>query len=199
MASLQNHLRNTFLAGVFAATPIAVTIFVIAYVESLTREPLKEYFKINIPFLGVIIALVLIYLLGLIVRSLLGKWVLRLLDGVLSRVPLLKELYRAWKHISLTPGGKGGIFAKVVLVPMENGRAHCLGFTSGEPIGSDSPLCCVFVPAAPNPINGRLYFVPIAEVKFLGLSTEEAFKIILSGGNYTPGELARGMLPSPGL
>jgi uncharacterized membrane protein len=198
MASVQNHLRNTFLAGIFAATPIAVTIFVIAYVESLTREPLKQYLKINIPFLGVLVALVLIYLLGLIVNSLLGKWFLRVLDSILSRVPLLKELYRAWKHISLTPGGKEGMFAKVVLIPVENGRAQCLGFTSGLPIERDSSICCVFVPAAPNPINGRLYFVQIADVRFQGLSTEEAFKIILSGGNYTPRELARGMLPSPG-
>jgi uncharacterized membrane protein len=110
---------------------------------------------------------------------------------VLLRVPVLKELYRAWKHISVTPGGKEGIFGKVVLVPVENGRAKTLGFSSGEPIEGDPNTCCVFVPAVPNPMNGRLYFLPMSDVQVLDMSAEEAFKIILSGGNYVPPELAR--------
>ena len=40
-------------------------------------------------------------------------------------------------------------------------------------------------------MNGRLYFVPLAEVTVLDLSPEEAFKIILSSGNYVPEEIGR--------
>src|SRR5688572_25693388 len=123
MPSLQKHLRNTFLTGIFAAAPIAVTVFVIVYIENATRAPLYRLFKINTPFAGVLLAIVLIYLLGLLVNSLLGKWLITVVDRVLLRVPVLRELYRAWKHISVTPGGKEGIFAKVVLVPVENDRA----------------------------------------------------------------------------
>ena len=36
--SVQNHLRNTFLAGAFAAMPIAATAFIVYYVERVTRE-----------------------------------------------------------------------------------------------------------------------------------------------------------------
>jgi uncharacterized membrane protein len=198
MGPLQKHLRNTFLTGIFAAAPIAVTVFVIVYIENATRAPLQRLFKINTPFAGVLVAIVLIYLLGLLVNSLLGKWMIHVVDRVLLRVPVMKELYRAWKHISVTPGGKEGIFGKVVLVPVENGRATTLGFSSGEPIEGDPSTCCVFVPAAPNPMNGRLYFIPTTDVHTLELSPEEAFKIILSGGNYVPPELARGTRKSPG-
>ena len=202
MGRLQKHLRNTFLTGIFAAAPIAVTAFVIVYVEAATREPLNKLFRINIPFIGVVAAVVLIYALGLLVNSLLGRWLIGLVDRILLRLPVLKELYQAWKHISVTPGGKEGIFAKVVLVPVETGRALTLGFSSGAPIDGDPSTCCVFIPAVPNPMNGRLYFVPMADVKVLDLSPEEAFKIILSGGNYVPLELARAtagttQLPSP--
>ncbi len=191
MSSLQKHLRNTFLTGIFAAAPIVVTAVVIIYVESATRQPVRDLFRINIPFVGVAIAVALIYALGLLVNSLLGRWLITVVDRVLLRMPVLKELYQAWKHISVTPGGKEGIFAKVALVQIESQRARTLAFTSGHPLDGDPTTCCVFVPAAPNPMNGRLYFVPVTDVRILELSPEEAFKVILSGGNYVPAEIAR--------
>ena len=187
--SLKNHLRTTFLTGIFAATPLAVTIFVIWYIEAITRQPLRDVLNIDIPFIGIVLALVLIYLLGLAVSSLIGKWLLNRIDALLSRVPVLRDLYQAWKHISVTPGGREGIFARVVLVPIEDGRIRTLGFTSGEPIAGDPATCCVFVPAAPNPMNGRLLFVPMADCILLETTPEEAFKWILSGGNYVPVEV----------
>ena len=121
-------------------------------------------------------------------------------DRILLRVPLLKDLYQAWKQVTITPGGKEGMFAKVVLIPVENKGTRAMGFTSGDPIPGDPATCCVFVPAMPNPISGRLYFVPIHECIPLGVSAEEAFKLLLSGGNYVPAEIGaatgRGILAS---
>ena len=199
MAPLQKHLRNTFLTGIFAAIPLAVTVFVIWYVESTTRQPLRDYLNLNVPFVGVALAIVLIYALGLIVNSLVGKWLIRTADRVLSRVPLLKEVYQAWKQVTITPGGKEGVFARVVLIPVENARTRALGFTSGESIEGDPATCCVFVPAMPNPIAGRLYFVPLADCITLAISVEEAFKLLLSGGNYVPTEIGRATHAQPAL
>jgi uncharacterized membrane protein len=199
MAPLQKHFRNTFLTGIFAAIPLAVTVIVIVYVEGATRRPLRDFLNVNIPFAGVIFAVALIYLLGLVVNSLVGKWILRTVDRVLLRVPLLKDLYQAWKQVTITPGGKEGMFAKVVLVPVENKGTRAIGFTSGDPIPEDPTTCCVFVPGLPNPISGRLYFVPRNECISLGISVEEAFKLLLSGGNYVPHEVGaatRGLLAS---
>jgi uncharacterized membrane protein len=189
MAPLQKHFRNTFLTGIFAAIPLAVTLFVIWYVESTTRQPLRDYLNLNIPFIGVILAIALIYVLGLVVNSLVGKWVISAVDRLLLRVPLLKDLYQAWKQVTITPGGKEGMFAKVVLVPVENKGTRAIAFTSGDPIPGDPTTCCVFVPAMPNPISGRLYFIPIRDCIPLGISVEEAFKLLLSGGNYVPPEI----------
>jgi uncharacterized membrane protein len=47
--SVQTHLRNTFLAGAFAAAPVAVTVFLIYWVESTVRR----VSGIPIPFVGV--------------------------------------------------------------------------------------------------------------------------------------------------
>ena len=61
---MKNHLRNTILTGIFAAIPLAVTIFVIVYVERATREPVRNLTGWNTPFIGILIAIAAIYLLA---------------------------------------------------------------------------------------------------------------------------------------
>jgi len=196
MASkVQAHLRNTILAGVFAAMPVAGTAFLVWYIDASTRVLARKLFGVDLPFLGVAIALVAIYLLGVLVTSLLGKFMLRLVDAILSRVPLLKPVYQAWKQVALSPGE--GIFAKVVLVPDEGGRLSLVGFTSGQPVSPGGDTLAVFIPAAPNPTNGRLCLVNQAHCRFLGISSEEAFKMILSGGSYIPTGLDTAITTSP--
>jgi uncharacterized membrane protein len=183
--SVATHLRNTFLAGIFAATPVAVTVALVWWVESQVRQVTG----IRIPFVGLIVVCAGVYLLGLIVTSLVGKWFLGLLDRTLSRVPIFKTIYQAWKQVSLTAGGREGVFSKVVLVPDETGRTWIMGFTEGTPIPNDPDHICVFVPASPNPMNGRLYFAKSSECRPVDISAEEAFKLLLSGGNYVPAQM----------
>lgn len=187
-SSVQSHLRKTFLAGIFAAIPIAVTGFVIWYVDARTRILSRQLFGVDVPFLGVALAVVGIYVLGFAVTSLLGRLMLRAADRLLTRLPLLKPVYQAWKQVALTPGE--GIFAKVVLIPDETGRMDALGFTSGTPTTPGGDTLCVFIPAVPNPTSGRLYFVRKEHCRILAISSEEAFKLILSGGSYVPPGIA---------
>lgn len=184
MGSFQTHVRRTFLAGVFAAMPIAATCFIIWYVDARTRILSKQVFGVDLPMVGVLLAIIGVYLLGFVVTSLIGKWLLRRADRLLNQMPLLRPVYRAWKQVALTPGE--GIFAKVVMVGDETGRMEMLGFTSGVPSGAGGEKLCVFVPAAPNPTSGRLYFVRREHCRMLAVSSEEAFKMILSGGSYVP-------------
>jgi uncharacterized membrane protein len=188
MGTLQSHLRRTFLAGIFAAIPIAVTAFVIYYIDAQTRILSRKLLGIDVPFLGAALAIVAIYLLGFIVTSLIGRLLLRAADRLLTRMPLLKPVYQTWKQVVLTPGE--GIFAKVVMVADETGKMNMLGFTSGQPIAATGDTLCVFIPAAPNPTSGRLYFIPQQHCRMLNISSEEAFKLILSGGSYIPAGIA---------
>jgi uncharacterized membrane protein len=189
MATLQNHLKKTLLAGVFAAVPIAGTAFVIWWVDHNTRILSEKLVGMPIPFLGILIALAAIYLLGLVTTTLLGKWFIATLDRLLGKLPGLKQLYATWKQIALTPGGGEGMFARVVLVRDHPTTARTLGFTSGQCVNGDENLLCVFIPNAPNPIQGRLVFVERSACQFVDMSAEEAFKLILSTGNYIPAEL----------
>lgn len=186
MQGIQAHLRTTFLAGIFAAIPIGVTIFIVWKADELTRGISQYIFGKPIPFVGAIIAVLAVYLLGLFVTLSLGKFVLRLVDKALSRIPGLQTLYESWKQISLTPGGGEGMFARVVLIADETHQHRVMGFTSGDLVPGEINTICVFVPNAPNPIQGKLYFVAKDKVLFTPLSSEEAFKLLLSTGNYVP-------------
>jgi uncharacterized membrane protein len=190
MANFQNHLRKTFLTGIFAVVPVAATIFVVYWIDANTRIVSEKIFGRSIPFLGLVIAIVSVYLAGLIVTSLVGRFFVRLIDKLLSRVPILKELYSAWKQVALTPEGTEGTYSKVVLIPADGAKVmRLLGFTSGKPIDSAGSTLCVFVPQLPNPISGRLYFVAKEACEFVDVSPEDAFKILLSTGNYVPSTL----------
>src|SRR4051794_8280891 len=90
MRRIQDHLRKTFLAGIFAAVPVAVTLFICWYVDSKTRYISQVLFGRPIPVVGILIALAAIYLCGLVGTTLLGKWLLKLLDRLLVRVPGLR-------------------------------------------------------------------------------------------------------------
>jgi len=81
------------------------------------------------------------------------------------------------------------------------GRGCVLGFTSGHAIEGDPGLSCVFVPGAPNPTTGKLYFVPTTRCIRLEMTPQDALKLIISGGNYVPAAVGKGTVgryPLPG-
>jgi uncharacterized membrane protein len=184
--SSQSRIRRTFVAGLFAFVPLAATVFIVWYINEKTIGITEWLFNRRIPFLGVVIALAAIYLTGMITTSLLGRILIRMLDAVLIRLPIIRQLYLAWKQIALTPDGTEGTFSRVVLIPDESGARRQMGFTSGRLVKSTPPYYCVFVPSCPNPVNGRLYFVPVDQCQLIEMTPEEGFKIILSTGNYVP-------------
>lgn len=193
MSRVQSRVRNTFLAGIFAAVPVAVTVLVIWWIDGKTSPISQALFGRDIPFLGIVVSLAAIYVLGLIVTSFFGQYVLSLMDTLLSRMPIVKPLYEAWKQVSLTPGGQGGMYSRVVLVPLMPGGIHMLGFTNGLAVPGSQDVCCVLVPNSPNPISGRLYFVRKGDLQFVDVSPEEALKTIVSTGNYVPASVGVAM------
>lgn len=192
MNRLGTHFRSKFLAGVLAAIPLGITVFLIVYVDSFTQKIVP----LPYPFLGILIGLVFIYFLGIFVTSFVGRHLLRLFDRLLGRLPGLRDFYRTWKQVLVTPDLNTGLYAHSVLIPDESGQVRLIGFTSGRPIPGNPDLLCVFVPNCPNPITGRLYFVNRGQCQFLKVPTREAMKCVVSGGNYIPEGIEPAQPPS---
>jgi uncharacterized membrane protein len=183
------HLGNKMLAGALALAPIAIVAVAAVWLEHNTR-PLAEVLRLPpFPGLGILVGLVLVYVTGVLVTSLIGGALVGALDYFLQRVPGLNLAYRTWKEVLLVPRGKGGVYQQVVLIPNRDGGSQ-LGFTSGEDLPGTPPRWCVFVPGLPNPLSGQLVLVPRSSCTPLAVSVEEAFKFLLSSGNYVPPGLA---------
>jgi uncharacterized membrane protein len=190
MPKSQDHFRKTFVAGLFIAGPIGVSILLVIKFDQLTRGISQYLVGRGVPLVGAAIALAGIYGCGLLASSLVGRFVIAQLDSLLNRVPVMRQLYIAWKQVAFVPLGTEGTFSRVVLINDESGSSRMLGFCSGVPIDGTVDTFCVFIPTAPNPIGGsRLYFVPRDKIIWIDLSTEEAFKVVLSNGNYVPREI----------
>ena len=192
MGRIQTHVRNKLVAGALAAIPVAITAFILWYLDAKARA----LFEIHTPVLGLVVALVGLYLLGLFITSLVGRWVLTGTDILLAHIPGLRPLYQSWKQMAFSPEGDEGIFARVVLVPDETGKMRLLGFSTRKPIEGDPETVCVFVPGSPNPTTGRLYFVAERDCVILDLPARTALKVLISGGNYVPESIGRQLAAS---
>lgn len=194
MGRVQTHIRNKLVAGTLAAIPVAVTAFILWYLDAKTRA----LFDIRYPLLGLVVTIGGLYLLGLFITSLVGRWVLTGTDALLGRIPGMRALYQSWKQMAFSSEGDEGIFARVMLVPDETGRMQMMGFSARRPIDGDPETICVFVPGSPNPTSGRLYFVPARDCVILDLPARAAFKVLISGGNYVPEQIGRQLVARRG-
>ena len=89
-------------------------------------------------------------------------------------------------------------YDKVVMIQFTKDGNYALAFVTGETREemqclAPEPLVHVFVPTSPNPTSGYFLLVPEKEVVPVEMSVEEAMKLIVSGGFYSPQEKIHGI------
>jgi uncharacterized membrane protein len=202
------YFRNVFLAGIAVLLPISVTAWLFASIWWMLDKPIRKlliqlgqntgiefYEKIaeKVPGLGIFLVLFVIFVVGVLTRSLLGKQLIRLAEWVLDRVPLVRSVYNGLKQLSdaIFASSAKDRFRKAVLVKFMGEDAYAVGFVTGETKGeaqalTPGKLINVFVPTTPNPTSGYLLMVPAEKLIHLHMSVEEAVKLVISAGMITP-------------
>ena len=108
-------LRAYFFAGLLVLAPIFITATVawwlIEFVDNQivplipTKYNPDTYMKdvvgveIGIPGLGILILVVFITLIGALTAGMVGRWVIRLWEYLLNRMPVIRTLYNGSKQI----------------------------------------------------------------------------------------------------
>lgn len=183
MNLIARHFTKNILAGLVAILPIGGLILTIGYLESsisstgLTRLPF--YF----PGLGILLVLVLIYLIGLILTTFIGRWLWTLVDTLLNNLPALGRLYQTLKQILGYGEGEDAIFQQTVLVPAQGGSGMEIGLVTNRiklPDGSQNLV--IFIPGSPNPTSGRLIIAQADKVTETKIPVSSAFKILVAAG-----------------
>ena len=189
-----SYIRDTFLTGLFVLLPVALTIFIVFYILSLVNNLVLPYLRYivpipDIPGIGVLTTLLLIFFTGLLAKNFLGKKLLNLSDYILSKTPLVKSIYNSLKQITESLFVKKGSFKKTVLVEFPRKGMLSIAFVASEVNINGKKHYAVYVPTAPNPTSGYTIFVNEDEIIHTDLTIDEATKIILSGGLVMPKEL----------
>jgi len=192
--SLTLILRNYFITGVVVLIPIGFTLYLSKVLIGLSSKLIPEninpnnYLPYSIPGIEIIISVIFITVVGGLSLSFLGKRILKLIDDLFKRIPVLRTIYSAILQMTETFSNKDSNDKKsVVLIEYPRKGVWAVGFATKENKGemakkTNQKLINVFVPTTPNPTSGFLLMFPMEDVIYLDMTFEEASKFIVSAG-----------------
>ncbi|MDZ5472885.1 DUF502 domain-containing protein [Bacillus sp. 31A1R] len=183
-------LIKNFINGILTIVPIILVGYVVykvfMFLDGILGDVLKSYLKESyVPGVGLFITILLITLLGWLTTTFVTGKIYRLIDGLLSKVPLVKTIYSIIKDTVQSFLGEKKSFSKVVLIPHAGSDMKSIGFLTSEEVEKFyEPLghtVAVYIPQTFQ-VAGFTVLVPRDQVEVIDVKPEEAMKFILSGG-----------------
>jgi uncharacterized membrane protein len=180
MDQLQRHFFVCLMTGLITILPIGGTVLLIVFAERSLSPliPAQFYF----PGEGLLVVIALLYLLGLMLTSVIGRWIWDSLDCAVSRLPGLGMLYRTLKQILGFDAGEGALFQRVVLVRDDSTSSLEIGLVTASEGDGEAKHLTVFIPGSPNPSQGRLLRIAASRVEPTDWSVDRALKSLFSVG-----------------
>lgn len=198
-------LRNYFLTGLVIAAPISITVYLtwafISFVDKHVKPLIPDlynpdnYLPFSLPGVGLIVAIAALTMLGFLTANYLGRTIIATGERMLSRMPLIRNLYSGLKQIFETVlSQQQKSFQQAALIEYPRKGLYAVVFIATEAQGEikakleedSDEIISVFLPTTPNPTSGFLLFVKESDVTLLDMSVEEAAKLVISAGLVTP-------------
>jgi uncharacterized membrane protein len=215
----KGRFRGYFLRGLGVLLPTVLTIWLILWGFNFINDKISVHIKHLIIFgiklgggseatltnfwsswflsiAGFLIALGIVYVVGIVFASVLGRGIWQYIERLMANIPLLKQIYPYIKQMTdffFKQEETKKIFSRVVAVEYPRKGIWSVGYVTGSGIkkiveGQNKEFVTVLIPTAPTPFGGFLIIVPKEEVVDLDMSIEEALRFILSAGVIVPGE-----------
>ena len=197
--------RNYFLTGIVVAAPVSITIYLtwtfINWVDGWVKPLIPSvynpdtYLPFSVPGVGLVFAIIMLTLLGFLTANIVGRSIVSYGEGLLARMPLVRNLYSGLKQIFQTALSESSrSFNSAGLIEYPRKGLWAIVFIATEAKGeirsqlehADPDMVSVFLPTTPNPTSGFLLFVPRADIRILDMTVEEAAKLVISAGLVTP-------------
>jgi uncharacterized membrane protein len=207
-------LGSQLVGGLLVILPIAITFWIVYWLlltlQRFLLDPLAIYvnrlqawirnapplqsldlpdwwYGIASPVLAIVLALAILYVLGLVLRS----WVYRTINWFLLHVPVVATIYRAVSNVinSLGTQFQGGThFKRVVLVDFPHPGMRSLGLVTNSlrDATTGRTILTVCVLTGVMPPTGFTFFVPEESVTNIAWNVNETLQAILSGGLTAP-------------
>ena len=201
-------MRKNFITGLAILLPIAITFGIIIFlIKTLTNPFLGFVQGLLAPYnifghqVLIIISRIAIllflfcftFIAGFLARVLFIKYLFRVGNFLIQRIPVVNTIYAAAQDITGTLfGSDEASFSQTVLVPFPHSKCYSIGFVVGDKEAhiSTSPgldnKVSIFLPGCPNPMMGFMQIYKQSEITFLDIKPEDAVKFVVSCGVMMP-------------
>lgn len=204
-------LRRYLVAGVLVWLPILATIWVVSFMLHLMDRTLlllppefrpEALVGFRLPGAGLVLALIVLLLTGLLVTNLIGRRLVVWGEELLNRIPVVRTVYGGVKSFAESVFSQSNSFRKVVMVEYPREGLWSVGFLTAEDVPPVSerlgePHVAVYISAALNATAGNLVIVPRRQVVELDMSVDAAMKMIITCGVVVPPPAAKTHVAKP--
>ena len=186
-------MRNYFLTGLIVLLPAVISIFVLWRLFTGLDRILGRYVELwlgyRVPGVGLVALILIIITIGAVASNFIGRRLIRIGEGIVSRIPIIRWIYRTTKQLfSTLLAERSTSFRKVVLINYPYRGMYSMAFQTSETAGpvedavGGRRLVTLFLPTTPNPTSGFFLLVPEDDVIPLDISVNEGLKYIISAG-----------------
>jgi len=202
-------LRRYLVAGILVWAPLAVTYLLLKFAVNIMDRTLKwvpaefqpgillqQLFgsdePIHIPGLGMILALIVLLLTGVLAANFVGRAFVGGWESLMDRIPVVRSIYSAAKNFAeIVFSDSSQSFKRVLLIQYPRKGLYSLAFQTSTELGevqgrTGEDVVCCFVPTTPNPTSGFIIIVPKKDITVLDMEVDEALKMIISLGVVIP-------------
>jgi uncharacterized membrane protein len=160
----------------------------------MTEESAYTEWEWWAPIVGVSLAVLMIFVVGLLVGNLIGRTFWKVGESLVMRIPVVRAIYPAAKQITdfvLQERSAQFQQSRVVACRPHSNEIWSIGLVTGnglKPLDAiaGEELLTVFIPSSPTAFSGYVVIVPRSQVVELPLKVEEAMRLLISGGVLTP-------------
>ncbi len=182
MRGLRKHIVKSLIAGIVALLPIVGLVVTVVYFENQVAGTWLRNQGFYFFGLGILLAFTCVYLVGLFVSNVIGRWIWKSVDRVVDNLPIMGSLYQTLKQILGYGEGPDAIFQRVVFVSTKEMNGDEIGLVTNEQPRENPGKIAVFLPSAPSPTTGRLVFVEPSKIRDAKMSVSQALKSLVSIG-----------------
>ncbi|TFH37138.1 MAG: DUF502 domain-containing protein [Dehalococcoidia bacterium] len=186
-----SRMRSHLLAGILVVVPLLATVLILKWlfdwVDELLQPIIRGFAGRPMYGLGFVITLLIVYVAGVITTYFGGQRLLRFVESLIARVPIVRPMYNGIKQVleSFAAPRETG-FMQVVLLEFPRKGMRSIGFITNEEYdASGQKLLNVFVPTSPNPTSGFLQIVREEDILRTDISVDDALKMVVSAGRIS--------------
>lgn len=203
------HIQSKVVLGLLELVPILIPIVIVVYVVNVVDSAVMPTFEIimsrlsggtvEVPHVwagGVGVAVLALYIVGLLCSISLGRAIFRFPANVLAGIPLVRGVLNATRQATNVATSQFH-FSRVVFLEWPREGMVAIGFVTARinKPGTEESLAVVYIPTVPNPTTGNMAILSEDDLYETDMTVEDAVKLVFTGGIVPPDTLALARMP----